>query len=69
MGFGSFQGQNGLFRKVPGFFLKFWEWLEGLGAKDGALATCEFLGYLQWLGPNHKYFSETEGPMVIFPNA
>jgi hypothetical protein len=29
----------------------------------------EFLGYLEWLGPNHKYFSETEGPAVIFPNA
>jgi hypothetical protein len=25
-----------------------------------------FLGYLEWLGPNHKYFSKTEGPMVIF---
>jgi hypothetical protein len=29
----------------------------------------EFLGYLEWLGPNHKYFLETEGPAVIFPNA
>jgi hypothetical protein len=29
----------------------------------------EFLGYLEWLGPNHKYFSETEGPAVIFPSA
>jgi hypothetical protein len=29
----------------------------------------EFFGYLEWLGPNHKYFSETEGPVVIFPNA
>jgi hypothetical protein len=29
----------------------------------------EFLGYLEWLGPNHKYFSEIEGPVVIFPNA
>jgi hypothetical protein len=29
----------------------------------------EFLGYLEWLGPNRKYFSETEGPVVIFPNA
>jgi hypothetical protein len=29
----------------------------------------EFLGYLEWLGPNHKYFSETEGPTVIFLNA
>jgi hypothetical protein len=26
-------------------FLKFWEWLEGLGAKDRALAKCgNFLG-------------------------
>jgi hypothetical protein len=24
-----------------GFFLKFWELLEGLGAKDRALAKCE----------------------------
>jgi hypothetical protein len=28
----------------------------------------EFLGYLEWLRPNHKYFLETEGPAVIFPN-
>jgi hypothetical protein len=38
-------------------FLKFWEWLEGLGTKNRALAKCkknqgilrEFLGYLEWL--------------------
>jgi hypothetical protein len=29
----------------------------------------EFLGYLDWIGPNRKYFSETEGPTVIFTNA
>jgi hypothetical protein len=29
----------------------------------------EFLGYLEWLEPNHKYFSETEAPAVIFPTA
>jgi hypothetical protein len=29
----------------------------------------EFLGYLEWLGPNHKYFFQTEGPAIIFPNA
>jgi hypothetical protein len=28
-----------------------------------------FLGYLEWLGPNRKYLSKTEGPAVIFPNA
>jgi hypothetical protein len=28
-----------------------------------------FWGYLEWLGPNRKYFSETKGPAVIFPNA
>jgi hypothetical protein len=28
-----------------------------------------FLGYLEWLGPNRKYFLETEGPTVIFSNA
>jgi hypothetical protein len=28
----------------------------------------KFLGYLEWLGPNCKYFLETEGPAVIFPN-
>jgi hypothetical protein len=27
-----------------------------------------FLECLTWLGPNHKYFSKTEGPVVIFPN-
>jgi hypothetical protein len=29
----------------------------------------EFLGYLEWLGPNRIYFLKTEGPVVIFPNA
>jgi hypothetical protein len=29
----------------------------------------EFLGYLEWLRPNRKYFSETKGLAVIFPNA
>jgi hypothetical protein len=28
----------------------------------------EFLGYLEWLEPNRKYFLGTEGPTVIFPN-
>jgi hypothetical protein len=29
-----------------------------------------FFVYLEWLGPNRKYFSKTEGPAVIFfPNA
>jgi hypothetical protein len=28
----------------------------------------EFLGYLEWLGPDCKYFSEIEGHAVIFPN-
>jgi hypothetical protein len=26
----------------------------------------EFLGYLEWLGPNRKYFSKTEGAAAIF---
>jgi hypothetical protein len=26
----------------------------------------EFLGYLEWLGPNGKFFSETEGYAVNF---
>jgi hypothetical protein len=48
--------------------------LEGLGAKDRALVKCgnfwvKFLGYLEWLEPNRKYFSETEGPVIIFLNA
>jgi hypothetical protein len=29
----------------------------------------ELLGYLEWLGPNRKYFSQTEHPVVIFSNA
>jgi hypothetical protein len=29
----------------------------------------EFLAYLEFLGPNSKYFPETEGPAVIFSNA
>jgi hypothetical protein len=24
--------------------------------------------WLEWLGPNHKFFLETEVPTVIFPN-
>jgi hypothetical protein len=67
-------GAKWSFQEGSGVLLKFWEWLEGLGAKDRALAKCEnflgilgeFLGYLEWLGPNRKYFSETEGPVVIF---
>jgi hypothetical protein len=41
MGFGSLKGKNSLFKRVLGFFLKFWEWLEGLGTKDKALVKCE----------------------------
>jgi hypothetical protein len=26
----------------------------------------EFLGYLEWLGLNHKFFLEIEGPTIIF---
>jgi hypothetical protein len=41
--------------------------------KIGLLQSVEifrgFLGYWEWLGPNRKYFSETKGPIVIFPNA
>jgi hypothetical protein len=38
----AFWGQNGLLRRVLGFFfLKFWEWLDGLGTKDRPLAKCE----------------------------
>jgi hypothetical protein len=44
--------------------------LEGLGSNDWPLANCgNFWGYLEWLGPNRKYFSETEDPAVIFPDA
>jgi hypothetical protein len=28
----------------------------------------EFWGFLDWLGLDRKFFSETEGPAVIFPN-
>jgi hypothetical protein len=27
-----------------------------------------FLGYLEWQGLDRKFFLETEGPTVIFPN-
>jgi hypothetical protein len=47
--------------------------LEGFGAKDRALAKCGIFsgifGVFGVVGPNHKYFSETEGSAVIFPNA
>jgi hypothetical protein len=69
-------GAKWSFQEGSRVFLKFWEWMEGLGAKGRTLAKCgifsgilgEFLGYLEWLGPNRKYFLETEGPAVIFPN-
>jgi hypothetical protein len=46
-----------------------------LTQKTGALAKFEnflgffgeFLGYLEWLVPNRKYFLKTEGPAAIFP--
>ncbi|WP_428028756.1 hypothetical protein, partial [Arcobacter sp.] len=55
--------------------MEFLEWLEGLGAKDRGSCEVwdffgifgEFLRYLEWLGPNHKYFLETEVPATIFP--
>jgi hypothetical protein len=38
-------GAKWSFHEGSGGFLKFWEWLEDLGAKDMALAKCEnFLG-------------------------
>jgi hypothetical protein len=40
--------------------------LQSAGIFQGILG--DFLEYLEWLGPNHKYYSETEGPAVIFPN-
>jgi hypothetical protein len=50
------------------------EWLEGLGQNTGAPTKFEnfsgifgeFSGYLEWLGPNRKYLSETEGAAAIF---
>jgi hypothetical protein len=40
---------------------------QSVGIFQGFLG--EFLGYLEWLGPNRKYFLKTEGPAVIFSNA
>jgi hypothetical protein len=38
-------GAKWSFQEGSGVFLKFWEWSEGLGAKDRALAKCgNFLG-------------------------
>jgi hypothetical protein len=28
-----------------------------------------FLGRLEWLGPNHNYFSKIEGPVAIIPTS
>jgi hypothetical protein len=33
-------GAKWSFHEGSGIFLKFWEWLEGLGTKDRALAKC-----------------------------
>jgi hypothetical protein len=41
--------------------------LRGVRIFQGFLG--EFLGYLEWLGPNRKYFLETEGHAVMFLNA
>jgi hypothetical protein len=41
--------------------------LRSVGIFQGCLGA--FLGYLEWVGPNRKYFLEAEGPAVIFPNA
>jgi hypothetical protein len=57
---------------VSGFFLEFWSgWraqktraLVKFGNFSGNFS--EFLGYLEWPGPNHKYFLEIEGPTIIF---
>jgi hypothetical protein len=51
--------------------LEFLEWLEGVGAKDkGSSKFCgsfgDFWRVYGGLGPNRKYFFETEGPTVIF---
>jgi hypothetical protein len=65
-------GAKRSFQEGSRVFLKFWEWSEDLGAKNRAFVKSgNFLGifgYLVWLGPNRKYFSETEGPVVNFPN-
>jgi hypothetical protein len=36
------------FQEGSGVFLKFWEWLEGLGAKDRALAKCGDFSGIFW---------------------
>jgi hypothetical protein len=42
------------FQEGSGVFLKFWEWLEGLGAKDRALVKCvDFSGIF---GYNFRLF-------------
>jgi hypothetical protein len=47
MGFGSFQGQNGIFQEVLGAIIEFLEWLEGLGAKEMSLVKLgDFQGFL-----------------------
>jgi hypothetical protein len=38
-------GAKWSFQEGSGVFLKFWEWLDGLGTKDSALGKCwNFLG-------------------------
>jgi hypothetical protein len=72
----AFRGKM-VFSGVFWGFLEFWNGWRVLTQKTGALAKFEifsgifgeFSGYLEWLGHNRTYFSETEGPAVIFPNA
>jgi hypothetical protein len=53
------------------------EWLKALARKNGAPVMfgkfsgvfCGFFGYFKWLGHNHNYFLETEGPAAILPTS
>jgi hypothetical protein len=41
-------GAKWSFQEGSRVFLKFWEWLEGLGAKDRALAKCGNFSVIFW---------------------
>jgi hypothetical protein len=68
----AFRGKM-VFSGVLWGFLEFWRGWRVLAQKARALAKFvnfsgifgEFLGYLEWLESNPKYFSEIEGPTVF----
>jgi hypothetical protein len=59
--------KNVMFINMGRLFCKWKSKLNRKYMKKGLMPS-GFLECLNWLGPNHQYFLETQGPEVIFPN-